>query len=99
MRKTLLLLGALGVFASLSAANDIDVSGNLEIKAEVVTPLKLTLSPLDFGIVAQGGTKTASNPGAIKIEGQTGRNVNIYFTSNGVDNNLLANNVTQTMKE
>lgn len=94
MRKTLLLLGALGVFASLSAANDIDVSGNLKIKAEVVTPLKLTLSPLDFGIVAQGGTKTASNPGAIKIEGQTGRNVNIYFTSNGVDNNLLANNVT-----
>ena len=91
MKKTLLLLGALGVFASLSAANAIDVSGNLQIKAEVVKPL--TLEALDFGIVAQGGTKTAANPGAIKIEGQEGRNVSISFTSNGVDNNLFANEV------
>ncbi|WP_294658289.1 DUF4402 domain-containing protein [uncultured Fusobacterium sp.] len=93
MKKTLLLLGALGVFASLSAANAIDASGNLQIKAEVVKPLTLTLEALDFGIVAQGGTKTAANPGAIKIEGQEGRNVSISFTSNGVDNNLFANEV------
>lgn len=91
VKKILLSLLLISTFA---LANAIDASGNLQIKAEVVTPLKLTLSPLDFGIVAQGGTKTASNPGAIKIEGQAGRNVNIYFTSNGVDNNLFANNVT-----
>lgn len=91
VKKILLSLLLISTFA---LANTIDASGNLQIKAEVVTPLKLTLSPLDFGIVAQGGTKTASNPGAIKIEGQAGRNVNIHFTSNGVDNNLFANNVT-----
>lgn len=95
MRKTLLLLGAMGIFATL-LANDIETSGNLQIKAEVVTPLSLTLNPLDFGIVAQGGTKTASNPGEIKITGQTGRTVNISFTSNGVENNLFANQVTLT---
>lgn len=94
MRKTL-LLGAMGIFATL-LANDIETSGNLQIKAEVVTPLSLTLNPLDFGIVAQGGTKTASNPGEIKITGQTGRTVNISFTSNGVENNLFANQVTLT---
>lgn len=95
MKKTLLLLGAMGIFATL-LANDIETSGNLQIKAEVVTPLSLTLNPLDFGIVAQGGTKTASNPGEIKITGQTGRTVNISFTSNGVENNLFANQVTLT---
>lgn len=95
MRKILLLLGAMGIFATL-LANDIETSGNLQIKAEVVTPLSLTLNPLDFGIVAQGGTKTASNPGEIKITGQTGRTVNISFTSNGVENNLFANQVTLT---
>lgn len=93
MKKTLLLLGALGVFTSL-LANDIETSGNLQIKAEVVTPLTLTLNPLDFGIVAQGGTKTASNPGEIKITGQNGRSVNVSFTSNGLENNLFANEVT-----
>lgn len=91
MIKKLILLCAMSTCA---LANAIDASGNLQIKAEVVTPLKLTLSPLDFGIVAQGGTKTASQTGSVKIEGQAGRNVNIYFTSNGVDNNLFANNVT-----
>lgn len=95
MKKTLLLLGAMGIFATL-LANDIETSGNLQIKAEVVTPLSLTLNPLDFGIVAQGDTKTASNPGEIKITGQTGRTVNISFTSNGVENNLFANQVTLT---
>lgn len=95
MKKTLLLLGAMGVLASLSFAdNAIEASGNLQIKAEVVTPLTLTLNPLDFGIVAQGGTKTASTPGAIKISGQQGRTVNISFNSNGQANNLFANKVT-----
>lgn len=96
MKKTLLLLGTMGILMSTSVfagENAIDASGNLQIKAEVVTPLTLTLTPLDFGIVAQGGTKTASNPGEIKITGQNGRNVNISFTSNGSDNNLFANQV------
>ena len=91
MIKKLILLCAM---STCVLANAIEVTGNLQIKAEVVTPLKLTLSPLDFGIVAQGGTKTASQTGSVKIEGQAGRNVNISFTSNGVDNNLFANNVT-----
>lgn len=91
MIKKLILLC---VISTCVLANAIESTGNLQIKAEVVTPLTLSTEPLDFGIVAQGGTKTSSQSGLIKIEGQVGRTVNVSFTSNGVDNNLFANDVT-----
>lgn len=93
MIKKLILLCAMSTCA---LANAIEATGNLQIKAEVVTPLKLTTEPLDFGIVAQGGTKTASETGSVKIEGQAGRTVSLSFVSNGVDNNLFADDISLT---
>ena len=94
MLKKILLSSFL--ISSFALANAIEVTGNLQIKAEVVKPLTLTTEPLDFGIVAQGGTKTASQSGSIKIEGQAGRTVNLSFISNGADNNLFANDISLT---
>lgn len=91
VKKILLSLLLISTFA---LANDIEASGSLKITAEVVKPLTLTTEPLNFGIVAQGGTKTASESGSIKIEGQAGRSVNLSFISNGVENNLFKDDIS-----
>lgn len=93
MIKKLILLC---VMSTCALANAIEASGNLQIKAEVVKPLALTTETLDFGIVAQGGTKTASQTGSVKIGGQAGRTVSLSFVSNGAENNLFANDVSLT---
>lgn len=79
--KKLLLAGLLlvsGIAFSASVATEAE--GELQIRAEVVRGLSISTSPLDFGLVPQGGKNIGeATTGSITLQGQGGRKVLLTF--------------------
>lgn len=59
-----------------------DASADVEVYAEVLGPLEITTTPVNFGVVAKNSNR--NNPqteGTINIKGSEGANVKVSFTS------------------
>lgn len=78
MKKLLLLASILAMSGvAMAAANDGKLaSDELKVKAQIIQPLKITTSPIDFGILTIGQKNIyASTEGSIKVEGDPTQNV------------------------
>lgn len=82
MKKLLLLAGILAVsgVAFSEPSTKTKVEEELKVTAEVVKGLTLTTTPLDFGLVPQGGKNLGEvTPGTIALTGEQGRKVLLSF--------------------
>ncbi|MHD0316596.1 hypothetical protein [Fusobacterium sp. THCT1E2] len=96
MKKLLLLAGILAISGAALGAGMSD-SAELNVKAEIIKPLKVTTSPVDFGILTQGQTNaTEEKAGEIRIEGEKGKVVSIEL-ENLVEPNYLGHNSGVTL--
>lgn len=87
MKKLLLLAGILAISGVTFSAGMSD-SADLNVKAQIIKPLKVTTTPVDFGILTQGQENaTEEKAGEIRIEGEKGKVVSIELE------NLVAPNV------
>lgn len=77
MKKLLLLAGILAISGAALGAGMSD-SADLNVKAQIIKPLKVTTAPVDFGILTQGQTNASEEKaGEIRIEGEKGKVVSI----------------------
>ena len=96
MKKLLLLAGILAISGAALGAGMSD-SADLNVKAEIIKPLKVTTSPVDFGILTQGQKDaTEEKAGEIRIEGEKGKVVSIEL-ENLVAPNILGHNSGVTL--
>lgn len=96
MKKLLLLAGVLVVSGTVLGAGMSD-SADLNVKAQIIKPLKVTTAPVDFGILTQGQTNaTEEKAGEIRIEGEKGKVVSIEL-ENLVAPNYLGHNCGVTL--
>lgn len=83
MKKLLLLASILAMSGvAMAAANDgKSASDDLEVKAQIIKPLKITTSPVDFGIITAGQTMVSNvENGKIEINGENDGSVNLSVT-------------------
>lgn len=59
-----------------------EASADVEVYAEVLGPLEVTTTPVNFGVVAKNSNRnTPQTEGTINIKGSEGANVRVTFTS------------------
>lgn len=79
MKKFIVILWTL--LTSLSFALG-DASADVEVYAEVLGPLEIQTTPVNFGVVAKNSNRnTPQTEGTINIKGSEGANVKVTFTS------------------
>ena len=87
MKKLLLLAGILVVASSVFGAATTEVSGDVDIYAQVVNNLSFIKGdPLNFGVVARGSTNSVvagNGVGSFTIEGAQGVPVMISMSADG----------------
>lgn len=74
----------IGIFLILSTITFSlgDTSADVEVYAEVVGPLEVKTTPVNFGIVAKNSNRnTPQTEGTINIKGTEGANIKVTFTS------------------
>lgn len=96
MKKLLLLASILAVSGVTLGAGMSD-SADLNVKAQIIKPLKVSTTPVDFGILTQGQTNASEEKaGEIKIEGEKGKVVFIKL-ENLVEPSFLGHNSGVTL--
>ena len=59
-----------------------EATADVEVYAEVLGPLEVTTTPVNFGVVAKNSNRnTPQTEGTINIKGSEGANVRVTFTS------------------
>lgn len=79
MKKLIFVLWTL--LASLAFSLG-DTSADVEVYAEVLGPLEIETTPVNFGVVAKNSNRnTPQTEGTINIKGSEGANITVSFTS------------------
>lgn len=80
MKKVLMMVFGV-ILTSLSFALG-DASADVEVYAEVLGPLEIQTTPVNFGVVAKNSNRnTPQSEGSINIKGSEGANIRVTFTS------------------
>lgn len=97
MKKLLLLTCILAISGITFAASSDEA--DLQVKAQIIKPLKITTKEVNFGVVAAGQKNVMtdqSGNGEIEITGEAGKNVTVSVsglqTTDGVDSTILLKN-------
>lgn len=84
MKKILLLAGIL-IVSTISFAKDVEIGltgspeAKVPVQAEVLAPLQLEPTPIDFGGVMQGQqNKVQKTQGNVSVKGTSGKNIRVF---------------------